>query len=163
MAASTPALQALQRACVEFKTHSYEFEHASETEPADLSYGETVAAKLGVDPGRLFKTLIAVCDTKPVVAIVPVRSQLSLKALARAAVSKKAHMAEPVDAEKWTGYVVGGISPLAQKRRLPTYLDESAVGFDTVYISAGVRGLQVELAPSDLVSLLDCRLVRLAD
>ena len=157
MAASTPALLALQRAGVEFKTHAYEFVDS------DLSYGEAVARALGADPGRLFKTLVAVCDTKPVVAIVPVRSQLSLKALARAALGKKAHMAEPADAEKWTGYVVGGISPFAQKRRMPTFLDDSAVGFQSIYVSAGVRGLQVELNPADLMRLLECDLAALAD
>lgn len=157
MAASTPALAALQRAGVEFKTHGYELVES------DLSYGEAVAAALGVDPGRLFKSLVAECDAKPVVAIVPVRSQLSLKALARAAASKKAQMADPVDAEKWTGYVVGGISPFAQKRRMPAYLDESAVGLQTIYVSAGLRGLQVELDPADLIRMLGCRLAALAD
>ena len=157
MAESTPALAALQRAGIEYKTHRYELVES------DLSYGEAVAAALGVDPGRLFKTLVAECDSKPVVAIVPVRSQLSLKALARAATGKKAQMADPVDAEKWTGYVVGGISPFAQKRRLPAFLDESAVGFQTIYVSGGLRGLQVELDPTDLITLLDCRLAALAD
>lgn len=157
MAASTPALLSLQRAGIEFKTHAYELMDS------DLSYGEAVASALGVDPGRLFKTLVAVCDTKPVVAIVPVRSQLSLKALARAVASKKAHLAEPADAEKWTGYVVGGISPFAQKRRMPTFLDDSAVGFESMYVSAGVRGLQVELDPADLIRMLECRLAALAD
>lgn len=157
MAASTPALAALQRAGVEFQTHRYELVES------DLSYGEAVAAALGVDPGRLFKTLVAECDAKPVVAIVPVRSQLSLKALARAATGKKAQMADPVDAEKWTGYVVGGISPFAQRRRMPVFLDDSAVGFQTIYVSAGLRGLQVELDPTDLITLLDCRLAALAD
>lgn len=157
MAASTPALAALVRAGVEFKTHSYELVES------DLSYGEAVAAALGVDPARLFKTLVAECDAKPVVAIVPVRSQLSLKALARAAAGKKAHLAEPIAAEKWTGYVVGGISPFAQKKRMPTFLDDSAVGFETIYVSAGLRGLQVELDPADLITQLDCRLAALAD
>ena len=157
MASSTPALLALQRGGVEFKTHAYELADS------DLSYGEAVAEALGVDPGRLFKTLIAVCDTKPVVAIVPVRSQLSLKALARAVASKKAHMAEPADAEKWTGYVVGGISPFAQKRRMPTLLDDSAIGFKSIYVSAGLRGLQVELDPADLMRMLECRLAPLSD
>lgn len=157
MAASTPALLALVRAGIEFMTHNYELVDS------DLSYGEAVAATLGVDPGRLFKTLVAVCDATPVVAIVPVRSQLSLKALARAAAGKKAHMAEPADAEKWTGYVVGGISPFAQKKRMPTFLDESAVGFETIYVSAGVRGVQVELDPSALVGMLECRIAALAD
>ena len=157
MAASTPALVALQRAGVDFVTHSYELVKS------DRSYGEAVAATLRVDPGRLFKTLVAECDSKPVVAIVPVRSQLSLKALARVAASKKAQMAEPVDAEKWTGYVVGGISPFAQKRRMPAFLDESALGFKTIYVSAGLRGLQVELDPVDLIRMLECRLAALAD
>jgi Cys-tRNA(Pro)/Cys-tRNA(Cys) deacylase len=156
MAASTPALLALQRAGVDFVTHSYQLLES------DGSYGEAVAATLGVDPGRLFKTLVAECDVKPVVAIVPVRSQLSLKALARVAASKKAHMADPLDAERWTGYVVGGISPFAQKRPMPTFLDESAVGFQTIYVSAGLRGLQVELDPADLIRMLECCLAALA-
>ena len=157
MAASTPALVALQRAGVDFVTHSYELVEN------DRSYGEAVAIALAVDPGRLFKTLVAECDTEPVVAIVPVRSQLSLKALARAAASKKAQMADPVDAERWTGYVVGGISPFAQKRRMPAFLDESALGFQTIYVSAGLRGLQVELDPGELIGMLECRLVALTD
>jgi Cys-tRNA(Pro)/Cys-tRNA(Cys) deacylase len=156
MAGSTPALAALGRAGVDFVTHSYELV------AGDRSYGEAVAAALKVDPGRLFKTLVAECDGTPVVAIVPVRSQLSLKALARAAASKKAQMAAPVDAERWTGYVVGGISPLAQKRRMPAFLDESALAFETIYVSAGVRGLQVELDPTDLMAVLACRLAPLA-
>ena len=152
---ATPALEALRRSGVMFTTHDYELEMT------ELSYGEAVAAALGVDPGRLFKTLIAVCDGKPAVAIVPTRSQLSLKALARAVGGKRAEMADPADAEKWTGYVVGGISPIAQKRRLPTFLDESAGAFDTVYVSGGARGLQVELSPADLTKLLDCQTARL--
>ena len=155
MTEATPALEILRRSGVKFTTHHYELEM---TEPG---YGEAVAAALGVDPGRLFKTLIAVCDGKPAVAIVPARSQLSLKALARAYGGKRAEMADPADAEKWTGYVVGGISPIAQKRRMPTFLDESAAGFDTMYVSAGVRGLQVELSPADLMKLLESRLARL--
>ena len=155
MTEATPALEALRRSGVKFTTHGYELEVTAS------SHGEAVAAALGVDPGRLFKTLIAVCDCKPAVAIVPTRSQLSLKALARALGGKRAAMADPADAEKWTGYVVGGISPIAQKRRLPTFLDESSVDFDTVYVSAGVRGLQVELSPTDLTKLLECRLARL--
>jgi Cys-tRNA(Pro)/Cys-tRNA(Cys) deacylase len=157
MAASTPALVALQRAGVDFVTHSYEVVES------DRSYGEEVAATLGVDAGRLFKTLVAECDVKPVVAIIPVRSRLSLKALARVAASKKAHMADPLDAERWTGYVVGGISPFAQKRPMPVFLDESAVGFQTIYVSAGLRGLQVELDPDDLIRMLGCRLAALAE
>lgn len=157
MAASTPALAALQRGGVDFVTHSYELVES------DRSYGEAVAATLKVDPARLFKTLVAECDAKPVVAIVPVRSHLSLKALARAAKCKKAKMADPVDAERWTGYVVGGISPFAQKRPMPAFLDESALRFPTVYVSAGLRGLQVELQPADLIRMLECRLAALAD
>ena len=157
MVASTPALAALHRAGVDFVTHSYQ------PVEGDRSYGEAVAATLQVDPARLFKTLIAECDLKPVVAIVPVSSQLSLKALARTAKSKKAQMADPVDAERWTGYVVGGISPFAHKRRMPAFLDESALGFRTIYVSAGLRGLQVELEPADLIRILECRLAALAN
>jgi Cys-tRNA(Pro)/Cys-tRNA(Cys) deacylase len=163
MAGSTLAVQALRRAGVQFKTHSYELGHAFQIEQADLSYGEAVAAVLGVGPDRLFKTLIAVCDGKPVVAIVPVGTQLSLKALAKEVAGKKAHLADPADAEKWTGYVVGGISPFGQKRQLPTLLDGSAVRFETIYVSAGARGLQVEVSPTDLLSLLSGRLAVIAD
>ncbi|MGD9702514.1 MAG: Cys-tRNA(Pro) deacylase [Acidimicrobiia bacterium] len=144
----TPALAELQRAGVEFSAR--EFEHAA----GERSYGVAAAAALGVEPARVFKTLVAVADGRPVVGIVPVDRQLSLKAIAAAVGSKRAEIATPADAERITGYVVGGISPFGQKRRLATVLDESATAFATIYVSGGRRGLDVELAPSSLVAVL---------
>ena len=119
---------------------------------APESYGEHAAAALGVPPERVFKTLVAVVDGTLTVAVVPVAGQLDLKALAHAVGGKRADMAPPAEAERATGYVVGGISPIAQRRRLRVVIDDSALKFPTVYCSAGQRGLQVELAPADLVS-----------
>lgn len=130
-----------------FTMHPYELEDSAPT------YGESVAAALGVDPRRLFKTLVATVDGRLTVAVVPVASTLDLKALASAGGGKRAAMAEPATAERSTGYVTGGISPLGQRTRLPTVIDSSATGWPTVYVSAGRRGLQVELAPADLARL----------
>jgi Cys-tRNA(Pro)/Cys-tRNA(Cys) deacylase len=135
--------------------------HTYDVELSESHYGEAVAAALGADPARVFKTLVAVVDGLPVVAIVPVGSQLLLKRLAAAAEGKKAVMATPADAERWTGYLVGGISPFGQKRSLPTFLDESALFFPTVYVSAGQRGLQVELAPQVIEDLQRARVALL--
>lgn len=145
---STPAVAALERAGIRFTLQEYEVEEA-----VGEGYGEAVAAALGVSPDRVFKTLMATVDRGHVVAIVPVDSRLSLKALARAAGGKKAAMADPADAERLTGYVTGGISPLGQRRRHRTFLHESALAHETVLVSAGKRGLQVELAPDDLLGL----------
>ena len=144
---NTPALLALARAKVRFETHEYE------VAASEKSYGESVAATLGVAPERLFKTLVAEVDGRPVVAIVPVKGQLVLKSLASAAGGKRARMADPADAERWTGYVTGGISPFGQKRRLPFFIDASASEQPTVYVSGGRRGLQVEIAPDELIAL----------
>jgi Cys-tRNA(Pro)/Cys-tRNA(Cys) deacylase len=157
MAKSTRATQALERAGVGFSLHAYEADRAEPT------YGESVAAALGVDPDRVFKTLVAIVDGAPVVGIVPVSGHLSLKKLARAAGGKHATMADPADAERLTGYVVGGISPLGQRRRLSTYVDETATIHGTVFVSAGQRGLQVELAPEHLLTVVGGRAVDLAD
>ncbi|MBD5787767.1 Cys-tRNA(Pro) deacylase [Cellulosimicrobium terreum] len=147
--AGTPAVVLLEREGVAHTLHPYEHDPTS-----DLSYGLEAAAAIGVPAERVLKTLLAVVDGGPlVVGIVPVDRQLDLKALARAAGGKKATMAEPAAAERATGYVVGGISPLGQKQRHRTVLDESALGFDVVYVSGGRRGLDVGLAPSDLVRL----------
>lgn len=127
------------------------------------SYGEAVAAVLGVGSDRLFKTLLAAVDGSPVVAIVPVADRLSLKALARAASGKRAEMIAPAEAERLTGYVTGGISPFGQKRRLPVFVDSSILDHDTIYCSAGLRGLQVELSPRDLVRILGARSASLAE
>lgn len=145
---NTPAVVALERAKVEFRTHEYEL-----TEERD-TYGESVAATLGVDANRLYKTLVANVDGQPAVGIVQVSGQLSLKALAAAAGGKRAKMADPADAERWTGYVTGGISPFGQKKRLAAFVDASLESHETVFVSGGRRGLQVEVAPADLVRVL---------
>ena len=120
---------------------------------AAASYGEEAATALGLSPDRVFKTLVARVDERLVVAVVPVSGSLDLKALAAAMGAKRAAMAEPADAERATGYVVGGISPLGTRSALPTAIDESVSDADVVYVSAGRRGLQVSLAPDDLVRL----------
>ncbi len=140
----TPAINALKKACVAFQLHEYEHD------PASTSFGEEVVHKLGQDPARVFKTLVATVDGRLVVGIVPVSASLDLKALAAAADGKRAAMAEVAEAERATGYVVGGISPLGQRKRLPTVLDAGASAWPTIFVSAGRRGLQLELAPDDL-------------
>jgi Cys-tRNA(Pro)/Cys-tRNA(Cys) deacylase len=143
----TAALVALQRAGVDHAVHDIP------DAPGDVGYSRAAALALGAEEERVFKTLVAVVDGRAHVAIVPSSSQLSLKALAVAAGGKRAAMAEPAVAERLTGYVVGGISPLGLRRRLPTVLDDSAVAHTTIYVSAGRRGLDIELAPRDLVQL----------
>ncbi|WP_396454418.1 Cys-tRNA(Pro) deacylase, partial [Actinomadura sp.] len=136
--------------------------HAYEADPDAGSYGEAAADALGVPYGQIFKTLLAEVDGRLTVAIVPVSSTLDLKALAAAAGGKKARMADPKDAERATGYVVGGISPLGQRRRLPAVVDRSVSALATVYVSAGRRGLQIELAPADLVRLTGAAVAAIA-
>ncbi len=144
----TPAINAARKAGVKFNVHKYDHDPASE------SYGLEAADALGVDPARVYKTLIAAADqNRLVAALVPVACQLDLKALASAVGSKRAVMADLAEAERSTGYVAGGISPLGQRKPLRTVIDETALGFDTVYVSAGRRGLDIELSPSDLVRL----------
>jgi Cys-tRNA(Pro)/Cys-tRNA(Cys) deacylase len=143
----TPATLLLAREGVPHALHPYEPDAFSS------SYGEAGAAALGVDPARMLKTLLADLDGKLVCAVVPVSGSLDLKALATALGGKKAGMADPAAAERSSGYVVGGISPLGQKTRLRTVVDASALGFDTVHVSGGRRGLSLELAPADLVRL----------
>lgn len=147
--AGTPATTALTAAGTPFTLHSYTHD------PAAPSYGEEAAQALGVEPGRVFKTLIASVDDRLTVAIVPVSASLDLKALAAAVGGKRATMADPAAAERTTGYVRGGISPLGQRKRLPTALDASAAGHETVCVSAGRRGLEVELSPTDLAALTE--------
>ncbi|MGY1452912.1 Cys-tRNA(Pro) deacylase [Streptomyces sp. SS8] len=143
----TPATVAATKAGVDFTLHSYEHD------PAAPSYGEEAAEALGLDPGQVFKTLVADVDGALTVAVVPVSGSLDLKALAAAAGGKRAAMADPATAERATGYVRGGISPLGQRKALPTVVDASAEGHATVCVSAGRRGLEIELAPADLVKL----------
>jgi Cys-tRNA(Pro)/Cys-tRNA(Cys) deacylase len=144
----TPATAALDRAGVAYTVHTYPHD------PGASSYGLEAAAALGLDPATVFKTLVAAADGDLVVAVVPVTGQLDLKALAAAVGAKRATMADPADAERATGYVVGGISPLGQRRRLRTVIDASARPLPTMYVSAGRRGADLGLAPDDLAGLL---------
>ena len=146
----TPAVVAAERAEIPFTLHEYEHE-------AGAAYGLEAAAKTGVDAARVFKTLVVSQDGALSVAIVPVAAQLDLRAL-----GKRAALADRAAAERATGYVLGGISPLGQRKRLPTLLDESALAFETIFVSAGRRGLEIELAPDDLVRLTDARVAAVA-
>lgn len=145
--AATPATTLLVKQKVAHTLHPYRIS------PDTPDYGRAVADALEVNAERLFKTLVADVDGTLTVAVVPVSADLDLKALAAAAGGRKAVLADRTAAERATGYVRGGISPLGQRRRLPTVADASVTGFDTVYVSAGRRGLQVELAPDDLLRL----------
>ncbi|MFF1572868.1 Cys-tRNA(Pro) deacylase [Leifsonia sp. NPDC058292] len=142
----TPATVALSAAGIPFELHPYEHD------PAAASFGLEAARALGVEPERVFKTLLADTDAGIVVGVVPVVGMLDLKALAAAVGAKRATMADPDVAERRTGYVVGGISPIGQKTAHPTVVDESAQLFDTVFVSGGKRGLDLELSPADLLS-----------
>lgn len=144
----TPAVLALEQAGVPHTLHPYTHDPAS-----GLSYGEEAAVALGVAAEQVFKTLLADVDGELVVAVVPVTGTLDLKALARAVGGKRAAMAEVARAERATGFVAGGISPLGQRTRHRTVLDESAEAFDVVYVSGGRRGLDVALPPADLLRL----------
>ncbi|MFD9727549.1 MULTISPECIES: Cys-tRNA(Pro) deacylase [unclassified Streptomyces] len=155
-ASGTPAIVALTAAGVSFTTHAYEHD------PSHPSYGEEAAQALGVSPEQVFKTLVADVDGALTVAVVPVSGSLDLKALAAAVGGKRAAMADPALAERTTGYVRGGISPLGQRRRLPTVLDASASGHATICVSAGRRGLEVELSPTDLATLTSAVLAPVA-
>ena len=148
----TPAVQAAKRAGIEFRLHEY-----SGVEVGDGDYAVAVAAALGLPPARLFKTLVASVDGALQVFVVRADRQLDLRAA-----GKRTSLATRADAERATGYVVGGISPLGQRRRLPTTVDESALAWETVLVSAGRRGLQIELAPADLVRLTGARVAPIA-
>jgi Cys-tRNA(Pro)/Cys-tRNA(Cys) deacylase len=152
----TPATVALSKAGLPFTTHAYEHD------PAAKSYGLEAAEALGLATAQVFKTLLVEVDGKLAVGVVPVDKQLDLKAVAAALNGKKATMADPAAAERSTGYVVGGISPIGQKRSLPTVVDSSASEQDTVYVSGGRRGLDVGLAPADLVTITSARTAPIA-
>lgn len=146
-AGGTPATVALTRAGIDYRVRAYEHDPRAE------SYGLEAAQALGADPARVFKTLLASLDGTLVVGIVPVSGQLDLKALARALDGSKAVMADVAAAERATGYVAGGISPVGQKRPHRTVLDTSALDHGTILVSGGRRGLDIELAPQDLVAI----------
>lgn len=152
----TPAVVTAKRAGITFRLHEYDHDAAAR------SYGIEAAEKLNVEAARVFKTLVADADGRLVVGIVPVSASLDLKALAAAAGAKRADLAEQAAAERATGYVAGGISPLGQKKRLRTILDNSATAFATIFVSAGRRGLEIELAPADLIRLCSGELAAIA-
>lgn len=152
----TPAIKTAEKAKIDFSVHQYEHDSSA------ASFGLEACEKLGVSAATVFKTLVASLDNgELVVAIIPVDQKLNLKAVAKASKAKKAKMAEPLDVERSTGYVLGGVSPLGQKKRLKTLLDDSAKEQSTIYVSAGRRGLEIELQPSDLLSLTNGQFVAL--
>lgn len=155
-AGSTPATEALARAGIGFGLHR--FDH----EPSAQGYGLAAAAAIGADPDRVFKTLVILADGDPAVAVVPVSCQLALRQVAGALGAKRAEMCPVEHAERITGYVAGGISPFGQRRRLPTVIDETCVLWDTVFVSGGRRGLDLEVAPDDLVGLLQATVAAIA-
>ncbi|MBF4604115.1 MULTISPECIES: Cys-tRNA(Pro) deacylase [Curtobacterium] len=146
---STPATVALDRAGVSYTPHVYDH-HESAT-----NFGEEAAAALGLREEQVFKTLVVSVDGALAVAIVPVANRLDLKAIAAAVGGKKATLADPALAEKRTGYVVGGISPVGQKSRIRTVLDESALAYDSIFVSGGRRGFDIEVAPADLARVTE--------
>lgn len=154
----TPAIDLAKKKKVDFKIHQYEHD------PSHSSYGLEAAQVLGQDPKRVFKTLLFALNGEArslAVAIIPVDQKLNLKLAAKAAGAKKADMADPEIAQKVTGYVVGGISPLGQKKLLPTFIHQSALDFDAICVSAGKRGLEIELAAQDLAALVRAKFVDL--
>jgi Cys-tRNA(Pro)/Cys-tRNA(Cys) deacylase len=148
--ARTPAIAVLEREGIPFRLHEYELDPRAE------SYGLEAAEKLGVEPARVFKTLVVAADDGHVFALLPVDARLDPKA-----VGKRARLADPADAERVTGYVKGGTSVLGGRRELPVLLDESALGHETIVVNAGRRGLQLELAPTELLRLTGGRTTRL--
>ena len=148
----TPAVEAAKRAGIEFRLHEYEGVDVDESD-----YAAGVARALGRDPSQLFKTLVASVSDSLRVFVVPAGRQLDLRAA-----GKRAQLADRALAERTTGYVVGGISPLGQRKRLPTTVDESALGWETILVSAGRRGLQIELRPQDLVELTGATVAAIA-
>lgn len=156
MAAGTPATVALTAAGIPFTAHSYEHD------PANTNFGLEAAEALQLDADQVFKTLLVDVDGQLVVGIVPVTGKLDLKALASAVGGKRAEMADPKLAERRTGYVVGGISPIGQKMPHPTVLDETAELYDTIFVSGGRRGLDLELAPADLVAITSATIAAIA-
>ena len=152
----TPGVEVVKKSRVPYTLHEYEHD------PSGESFGMEAAHKLGLPPGRVFKTLVVALDGKGLaVGIIPVNAMLSMKLFAKAARAKKAAMAPKPDVERATGYVLGGVSPLGQKRRLKTFIDSSAASFPTIFISAGRRGLDIELCPDDLKRLTNASYVLL--
>lgn len=154
----TPAINAAKKAKIAYTVHQYVHE------PTAASFGKEAAEKLGLDEARVLKTLVVELDRGNLaVGIIPVSAMLSMKQLAKAAGAKKAAMADKGAVERATGYVLGGVSPLGQKKRLPTFIDASATAFPTVFVSGGRRGLEIELKPADLASLTGARFAEISE
>ena len=152
----TPAINELDAAGIAYTIHEYERADSLH------DFGLEAAVKLGLDPDQVFKTLLVTADGAQAVAIVPVSGKVALKAVGKALGAKRVEMCDPAVAERLTGYVRGGISPFGQKKRLPTVLDEMATVFDTIYVSGGKRGLDIGVAPDDLVRVLDADVADIA-
>ncbi|MBI1622823.1 Cys-tRNA(Pro) deacylase [Aquamicrobium zhengzhouense] len=150
MSKITPATLALTKADIAFTLASYDYDPNAER------VGLQAAEAIGAAPGEVFKTLMLELDGKPVCAIVPSDEEVNMKKLAAALGGKSASMMKPADAERLTGYKVGGISPLGQRKRVPTALDELSLLYDEIYLNGGQRGLQIRMRPADLVAVLDC-------
>lgn len=156
-AKGTPAMEAAARAGVTVAPHEYEVDHTVQ------DYGVAVAAAIGHEPNRVFKTLVVEVDGAFLaVGVIPVAARLDLKALAAAVGGRRAEMADPAKAERLSGYKVGGISPLGQRKQLPTVIDETVELYDTVFVSGGKRGLQIEIAPADLIALTQASVAAIA-
>jgi Cys-tRNA(Pro)/Cys-tRNA(Cys) deacylase len=151
MSKTTRATLALQKAGIAFTTVTYEYD------PSADRIGLQAAEAIGAEPRRVLKTLMAEVDGKPVCVVVPSDKEVSMKKLAAAFGGKSAHMMKPADAERLTGYHVGGISPFGQKRKVPTAMEEAALGEDSVFINGGQRGLQVNLKPADALKVLEAK------
>ena len=149
---STRATAALEREGAPFRLCSYRVDY-----DAAPDYGRAVAEALGVEPARLFKTLVAFADEGPLVALVPADVRLSVKSLARVVGVRKVRLASPQEARRLTGYVPGGISPFGQRRKMPVLVDESSLDHPSIWVSAGKRGLQIEIDPAELVKILEAR------
>lgn len=160
MKASTPALKALKDAGVAYQLHEDSIDRSTKMLPPNL--GAQVAASMGVDDTQMFKTLVVVADGEPYCVVVPVGGRLNLRALARAVGAKSAKMAPRDEAMRLTGYVLGGVSPFGMRTTLPTVVDESAMDWESIFISAGKRGLVAEIAPKDLVSTTDAQVGAIA-
>lgn len=155
MSKTTPATLALSKANIPFTLATYDYDPNAER------VGLQAAEAIGVPPGEVFKTLMLELDGKPVCAIVPSDEEVNMKKLAAALGGKSAHMMKPADAERLTGYKVGGISPLGQRKRVPTALDELAMLYEEIFLNGGQRGLQIRIKPADLVSVLNCKVADL--
>ena len=155
-AGPTPAVTTAARAGIDYELHRYDHD------PEAPSYGQEAADSLGLPAERVFKTLVVTVDDRFIVAVVPVATELDLKALAAVVGGRKALLAHPSEAERATGYVVGGISPLGQKRKLPVVVDKTATSWATIFVSGGRRGLEIELAPADLVRLAGAQIAPVA-